>query len=220
MRNARLVNTFFIRIVDSTSKFSSSNGEVTVVTLTLLNNTRPVNGSRVADLLTQIPQDVLSTALQYQYYRGPTYNRRRTLDPINSKMRYIVIGLSAFGGLLTLFLVCLICRCTTRVPYPPPFQKVRRDSKDFEMEANMTCNSHLLAFENPYYDVISAMGLDEDVEEDYYNPLYGLELQLQSDSETEPEDMYYTFRNNNNHYHRRTQYPYDKDSGFSSGTLM
>ena len=57
-----------------------------------------------------------------------------------------------------------------------------------------------------------------DIEEDYYNPLYDNMLDLQSDSETEPEDMYYSFRNNN--YHGRPHYPYDKDSGFSSGTLM
>ena len=83
----------------------------------------------------------------------------------------------------------------------------------------MTANSHLLAFENPYYDVIAAMGLDDDIEEDYYNPLYDNMLEMHSDSETEPEDMYYFFRNNN--YHREVHYPcYDKDSGFSSGPLM
>ena len=59
--------------------------------------------------------------------------------------------------------------------------------------------SHLLAFENPYYDVIAAMGLDEDVEEDYYNPLYDNLYHVRghgnSDSETEHEnDMYYFFR--------------------------
>jgi hypothetical protein len=127
---------------------------------------------------------------------------------------FIILGFCVFA----VFLVYLICRCTKRVPYPPPFQKVRRDSKDFEMQPSMTCNSHLLAFENPYYDVIAAMGLDDDIEEDYYNPLYDNMLELQSDSETEPEDMYSSFRNNN--YHGRPHYPYDKDSGFSSGTLM
>lgn len=75
----------------------------------------------------------------------------------------------------------------------------------------------ILAFENPYYDVIAAMGLDDDIEEDYYNPLYDNMLELQTDSETEPEDIYYGYRNNR---YRRNHYPYDKDSGFSSGTLM
>ena len=56
-----------------------------------------------------------------------------------------------------MFLVCLICRCTKRAPYPPPFQKVRRESKDMELDAELTSNSHLLAFENPYYDVIAGM---------------------------------------------------------------
>ena len=105
-----------------------------------------------------------------------------------------------------------------RVPYPSPFQKVRRNSKDFELRPCIAANnSHLLAFENSYYDVIAAMGLDDDIEEDYYNPLYDNMLELQSDSETEPEDLYYSYRNNN---YRGAHYPYDKDSGFSSGTLM
>ena len=103
--------------------------------------------------------------------------------------------------------------------HPSPFQKVKRDSKDIELHSCLvTNNSHLLAFDNPYYDIIAAMGLDDDIEEDYLNPLYDNMLELQSDSETEPEDMYFPYRNNG--YRRENHYPYDKDSGFSSGTLM
>lgn len=217
MKKVRLINTFFIRIVDLKLEFSQKNEQVTIITMTLLNNTIPINGSKVDGFLSQISQGLISTRLKHRVYRGRTYSEKQP-DPGEIKMRWIVIGFSALGGLLTVFLVCLICRCTTRQPYPPPFQKVRRDSKDFEMESsNLTYNPRLMAFANPYYDIIAAMGLDEDVEEDYYNPLYD-NVELHSDTETEPEDMYYSFRNNN--YHSGSQYPYDKDSGFSSGTLM
>lgn len=73
---------------------------------------------------------------------------------------------------------------------------------------------------------ISAMGLDDDIEEDYYNPLYDNLYHVHglhhhhSDSENENEDMYYYFRNNNYHPPRYDHYAYDKDSGFSSGHLM
>ena len=33
-------------------------------------------------------------------------------------------------------------------------------------------NSRLFAFQNPYYDVITAMELDDDFEEDYHNPAF------------------------------------------------
>ena len=71
----------------------------------------------------------------------------------------------------------------------------------------------MLAFENPYYDVIAAMGLDDDIEEDYYNPLYTYDdVSLYCDdqaTDSEPET------NNGDGY----QYPYDRDSGISSGTI-
>ena len=123
-------------------------------------------------------------------------------------------------------------RCTKRIPQPSPFHKVKRNnSKDsVEMRPCLPAGpqAHLLAFENPYYDVIAAMGLDDDIEEDYYNPLY----EMPSDSETEPEDMYFTYRTNrqrHHHYHRNHhqqqqqqnqqqqpfQYENGKDRGFS-----
>lgn len=210
----RLINSFFVRIVDIKSRFSVTNQEVTTITFTLLNNTKPVNGSIVKNYLSEIPTSILSEALKYDVYKGDTIPK----IPEKNLPKWIVIGLSGFGGLLTIFLICFICRCTKRAPYPPPFQKVRRDSKDFELQPSIHCNAHVLAFENPYYDVIAAMGFD-DIEEDYYNPLYDNMLELQTDSETEPEDMYYSFRNNN-YRHNGSHYPYDKDSGFSSGTIM
>ena len=56
------------------------------------------------------------------------------------------------------------------------------------------------------------MGLDDDIEEDYYNPLYMLDLQPDSDNEV--DDMYYECQNN-----EYKSFLYDKDSGVSSATL-
>lgn len=126
-----------------------------------------------------------------------------------------LIFLSAF---IFIVVFIFVVRCTKRIPQPSPFQKIKRNSKDsVELQPCLPGpQHHLLAFENPYYDVIAAMGLDDDIEEDYYNPLY----EMPSDSETEPEDVYFTYRNNRRRYHR-DQFSFEKDSGFStSGTLM
>ena len=128
-------------------------------------------------------------------------------------MIFFPFWMTVFGILLLAVLIRTIVKCTKKVPQPSPFQKIKStDAKDnVELQPCITsASAHLLAFENPYYDVIAAMGLDDDVEEDYYNPLY----EMPSDSETENEEMYFAYRNH------RTHYPYDKDSGFSSGTLM
>lgn len=119
------------------------------------------------------------------------------------------------GLMVILALLRMIVRCTKKVPQPTPFQKIKLDVKDnLELQQCLeSVNAHLLAFENPYYDVIAAMGLDDDIEEDYYNPLY----EMPTDSETEPDEVYFAYRSNRYHGSR---YQCDKDSGFSSGTLM
>ena len=90
----QLINSYFVRILDMKSRFSSTNEEITVVTMVMLNNTKPVNGSQVTEFLAELPIDVLSKALNYDYYRGDTYPRKRILDSIIPKMKWIVIGLS------------------------------------------------------------------------------------------------------------------------------
>lgn len=48
-----------------------------------------------------------------------------------------------------------------------------KDPAEFELLPYISPgSSHLLAFDNPYYDVLAAMGLDDDLEEEYSNPLY------------------------------------------------
>lgn len=140
-----------------------------------------------------------------------------------SKLASFFIRQSALTFLL--FVIIVAVRCTKRIPQPSPFHKVKRNnSKDsVEMRPCLQTGSqaHLLAFENPYYDVIAAMGLDDDIEEDYYNPLY----EMPSDSETDPEDVYFTYRpanrhnhhHHHRHYHRNNQFQYEggKDRGLS-----
>lgn len=54
------------------------------------------------------------------------------------------------------------------------------------------CNmGYLLVFDNLYYDVLVVMGLDDDIEEDYYNFLYD-DVSVYSDSgENISEDSCY-----------------------------
>lgn len=57
-----------------------------------------------------------------------------------------------------------------------------KDQSEFELQPWIGRNTgYLLAFDNPYYDVLAAMGLDDDIEEDYYNPLYD-DVSMYSDS--------------------------------------
>mgnify|MGYP006964514398 CR=1 FL=1 len=56
------------------------------------------------------------------------------------------------------------------------------DQAEFELQPWISRNTgYLLAFDNPYYDVLAAMGLDDDIEEDYCNPLYD-DASMYSDS--------------------------------------
>ena len=97
----------------------------------------------------------------------------------------------------------------------PTIYKVEQNSRDIELRPCLANGdgSHVLAFENPYYDVIAAMGLDDDIEEDYYNPLYTYDdVSLYCDDQGSDSG---TETNNEDGY----QYPYDRDSGISSGTI-
>ena len=65
----------------------------------------------------------------------------------------------------------------------PSYKKRRKDQSEFELQPCMSGSSgYLLAFDNPYYDVLAAMGLYDDVEEDFYNPLYD-DVSMGSDAE-------------------------------------
>ena len=62
------------------------------------------------------------------------------------------------------------------------YKKSNKDQGEFELQPWIGRNTgYILAFDNPYYDVLAAMGLDDDVEEDYYNPLYD-DVSVYSDS--------------------------------------
>ena len=62
------------------------------------------------------------------------------------------------------------------------YKKTTKDQGEFELQPWIgRSTGYLLAFDNPYYDVLAAMGLDDEIEEDYYNPLYD-DVSVYSDS--------------------------------------
>lgn len=64
----------------------------------------------------------------------------------------------------------------------PQYKRSKKDQAEFEMQPCIGRSpTYPLAFDNPYYDVVAVMGLDDDIEEDYYNPLYD-DVSVYSDS--------------------------------------
>ena len=64
----------------------------------------------------------------------------------------------------------------------PQYRRSKKDQAEFEMQPCMGRSpTYPLAFDNPYYDVVAVMGLDDDIEEDYENPLYD-DVSVYSDS--------------------------------------
>lgn len=64
----------------------------------------------------------------------------------------------------------------------PQYRRAGKDQSEFEMQPCIGRNAtYPLAFDNPYYDVVAVMGLDDDIEEDYHNPLYD-DVSVYSDS--------------------------------------
>ena len=87
-------------------------------------------------------------------------------------------------------------------------------------------NPQLFAFENPYYDVIAAMELDDDFEEDYHNPSFyenripeGYRVsgeQDEDEDEDEDENFFLLRRPTNESVESHLLSSSDKDSGISS----
>lgn len=64
----------------------------------------------------------------------------------------------------------------------PQYRRAKTNQPEFEMQPCIGRSpTYPLAFDNPYYDVVAVMGLDDDIEEDYYNPLYD-DVSVYSDS--------------------------------------
>jgi len=214
--SSRELGSFIVRVIDIREVYTEESEPVSLVTIVVQNGTTVLSSEFLRDFFVYMGKANIDNTVTYAYYTGQTFEKQTSAPWYNSHLKFILIGIGAF-----LFIVVIIIgavRCTKKIPQPSPFQKIKRSSKD-SVELRPCLNgpqSHLLAFQNPYYDVIAAMGLDDDIEEDYYNPLY----EVPSDSETDPDDMYFTYRTNRRHFHPRNQFPYDKDSGFSSGTLM
>ncbi len=114
-----------------------------------------------------------------------------------------------------MLIAALIVRYKRQQYIASSIYKVKKNSRDIELRHCLANGDggHVLAFENPYYDVIAAMGLDDDIEEDYYNPLFTYDdVSLYCDDQASESG---TETNNEDGY----LYPYDRDSGISSGTI-
>lgn len=71
-----------------------------------------------------------------------------------------------------------LCRKRQRRLKKIKSEKKRQNEAEMEIELRtrgIRHNGYRLAFDNPYYDVLAAMALEEDVEEDYINPLCDLD---------------------------------------------
>jgi len=228
-RRSNVTDDFLVRVVDKKEMYTTQNDVITTFTLSLLRNNQPIKSSVAIDLLTFIGYENMSMALSYTVYKDGVFSEKTADSWFTGETKWIVIGVASTCGLTFLILVYVAYRCTRRISQPASFRKIRRANSDDPVELTpclMKSNSHLLAFDNPYYDVIAAMGLDDDIEEDYLNPLFEFML-IPPDSDTELDDIHYAYRNDVYHqprhqypgYEAHRHYPYDKDSGFSSGTI-
>ncbi|XP_065057342.1 uncharacterized protein LOC135685354 [Rhopilema esculentum] len=209
------LNSFSVRITSASKKFAKNGQVVFKIGFVALYKEKPQPKERMDEFLNYLPETCLLTGANCEscaFYAGKLFDNEP--EPSSSSM-WIIIGASLGGaGLLITLAICLIAR-RRRQNIVPTIYKVKKNSRDIELRPFLANGdgSHVLAFENPYYDVIAAMGLDDDIEEDYFNPLYTYDdVSLYCDDQGSDSG---TETNNDEGYH----YPYDRDSGISSGTI-
>ncbi|XP_065649882.1 uncharacterized protein LOC101236159 isoform X2 [Hydra vulgaris] len=207
--NTENSSLYVMRIYSVFAMFIESE-EITGLTFTLLKKTQPVNASFILDVISFIGINAFSAVLNFEYYVGEASFKKQEELWYTKTVYLASFILSAFTVLLFFFGIIILYR---RKIQSSPFEKVRRESNDIELKSCLVNGKgHAYSFENPYYDVIAAMGLDDEIEEDYYNPLYMLDIPLDSDNEL--DDMYYV-----GHKNERSPFLYDKDSGISNAVL-
>ena len=87
--------------------------------------------------------------------------------------------------MILLTFAMLMCRKRRRHLRKEKNEKKRQREDERGVELRTRHNGYRLAFDNPYYNVLAAMALDDDVE-DYKNPLCDLEslMSLQESDST------------------------------------
>ena len=157
---------------------SSSDGsnDLVVIDLVLFDGYTLLNGSIVKDVISALDEDVVSQILGSCYYSGELYSGTTDTESV-----YVQLITGIAGGLLLCILLTfalLMCRKRRRYLRKLKSEKKRQREAEKEMELKTrSCrhNGYRLAFDNPYYDVVAAMAIDDYVEEDYINPLCDLD---------------------------------------------
>lgn len=175
-------HVFMVRLLELQPVLTENQDNGTRVVCVLLDNFTVVDGHYVDEVLSRVPSEDISSSLQVEYYTGKLY-KKKTGSTIAVHLP-LIIGVSV-GFFLILVILALFALVRRRYKQKCGFSGYKNTTKDqseFELQPWIgRSTGYLLAFDNPYYDVLAAMGLDDDVEEDYYNPLYD-DVSVYSDS--------------------------------------
>jgi len=173
-------HVFMVRLLELQTVVKEDMGNATRVVCVLLDNFTLVDGHYVDEVLSRVPSGDISSYLAVEYYPGKLYKPGSSME----MHLPLIIGVSV-GFFLILVIVALFALIRRRYKRKCGFAAYKKSNKEqaeFELQPWIGRNTgYLLAFDNPYYDVLAAMGLDDDVEEDYYNPLYD-DVSVYSDS--------------------------------------
>lgn len=180
---AKIKHVFMVRLLEMHVVVKENEETATRVVCVLIDNFTVVEGHYVDEVLSRVSVWNISSALKVHYYAGKLYKKK---SGSTMKMHLpLIIGVSV-GFFLILIILALFALIRRRYKRKCGFAAYKKsstkDQAEFELQPWISRNTgYLLAFDNPYYDVLAAMGLDDDIEEDYYNPLYD-DVSLYSDS--------------------------------------
>lgn len=175
-------HVFMVRLLELQPVLTENQDNGTRVVCVLLDNFTVVDGHYVDEVLSRVPSEDISSSLQVEYYTGKLY-KKKTGSTIAVHLPLIIgVSVGFFLILVILALFALIRRRYKQKCGFSGYKNTTKDQSEFELQPWIgRSTGYLLAFDNPYYDVLAAMGLDDDVEEDYYNPLYD-DVSVYSDS--------------------------------------
>eukprot|EP00794_Sanderia_malayensis_P000324 gene324-956_t len=173
---------FSVRVINIQEKFDADGSPIANIAMVALYDTQPQDQAMVEKFLRALPKDCLSlepskgngSCKDCSMYSGQIYDKKPIPKATSTTNIWIIIGCSCGGFFLCVAITVLIVMHRRHQNLSSSIYKVKKNSRDIELRQCLSSGDagHVLAFENPYYDVIAAMGLDDDIEEDYYNPLY------------------------------------------------
>ncbi|KXJ23721.1 uncharacterized protein LOC110249945 [Exaiptasia diaphana] len=164
-------HNFVARILEAKSVFITEKLQGTQLSCVVLDGRTVINASDVTAVFELVPSYKISNAIAARYYTGELYSPPKTSSlPIHLPL---IIGASVGTILICTILITFKVRYCYLKKANKSAKKAVKDPAEFELLPYISQgSSHLLAFDNPYYDVLAVMGLDDDIEEEYSNPLY------------------------------------------------